>query len=136
MARLPPNSVKWIFALGPRSRPGWAGDFSLSFFPVLPLNFRPPGGKYDRVALDKMRNRSLAREISQSATDEPQNDRANPPSVKVAGSGLSHYGSEINSDNATHRSERAGRVTDHLPIFSALYVAANQKKKEKMVDLP
>ena len=46
---------------------------------------------------------SLARDISQSATDEPQNDRANPPSVKVAGSGLSHYGSEISSDNATHR---------------------------------
>jgi len=44
-----------------------------------------------------------AREISQSATDEPQNDRANPPSFKVAGSGLSQYGSEINSDNATHR---------------------------------
>lgn len=27
--------------------------------------------------------------------------------LKVAGSGLSHYGNEINSDNATHKQEKA-----------------------------
>ena len=36
--------------------------------------------------------------------------------LKVAGSGLSHYGNEINSDNATHKQEKAEEsVTDGGP---------------------